>query len=158
MDRWVEITFDCLPLRSVTRLDAPIDASPKFQAFCEQVKRAVETHGTHNTYFLHAATCTYHLLNHTDLGRLEFSFTGTALTDETDLICRTCDLEVTLIRETCDWLTQPDVKWFTESVARSWAVEFDRCFQAGDLQRAKSSIKQIQKATEVGVGHFVMDQ
>ena len=29
MDRWVEISFDCLPLRSVGRLDIPMDASPK---------------------------------------------------------------------------------------------------------------------------------
>ena len=156
MDRWVEITFDCLPLRSVTRLDVPIDASPKFQTLCERVKQAIETHGSHNTYFLHDATCIYHLLNDPELGRLEFSFTGTALTDETDLKCRTCDLQVTLVRETCDWLTQPVVNWFAESVARSVAVEFDRFIQAGDLQRAKERIEEIQKAAEESGGYLGM--
>jgi hypothetical protein len=29
--RYVEIVFDCLPLRSVGRLDIPIDASPKYR-------------------------------------------------------------------------------------------------------------------------------
>ena len=28
---YVDISFDCLPLRSVTRLDVPIDASPKYR-------------------------------------------------------------------------------------------------------------------------------
>ena len=42
MDQWVEIRFDCLPLRSVTRLDIPLDASPKYQAFCHRVKAAIE--------------------------------------------------------------------------------------------------------------------
>ena len=50
MDRYVEITFDCLPLRSLSRLDIPIDASPKFRAKCERIKQALETHGSLNTY------------------------------------------------------------------------------------------------------------
>ncbi len=32
MNRWVEITFDCLPLRTITRFDIPLDASPKYRA------------------------------------------------------------------------------------------------------------------------------
>ena len=37
MNRFVEITFDCLPLRSIPRLDIPIDASPRYRKFLEDV-------------------------------------------------------------------------------------------------------------------------
>ena len=49
--RWVEIEFDCLPLRTVQRVDAPMDASPKYEQFVLRVKEAIETHGVHNTYY-----------------------------------------------------------------------------------------------------------
>ena len=39
MNRWVEIAFDCLPLRTITRLDIPIDASPAYQQRCERINR-----------------------------------------------------------------------------------------------------------------------
>ena len=129
MDRWVEIAFDCLPLRTITRFDIPLDASPKYQAFCERLKQAVNKHGTHNTYYLHRARCAFHLVNHPSLGLLEFQFEGTALTDEDDLKCKTCDLDVELLRETCDWLSQPIVDWFIETVPRAVSVEFDRYIQ-----------------------------
>jgi hypothetical protein len=81
MNRYVEIAFDCLPLRSIGRLDVPIDASPKYRERCERVLRAITTHGSHNTYFLYNAACVFHLTNQADLGMLEFRFEGTALTD-----------------------------------------------------------------------------
>ncbi len=84
MNRYVEITFDCLPLRSVTRLDVPIDASPKYQALCERIKQAIATHGTHNTYYLYNARCAFHLTNHPEVGSVEFSFEGTVMTDPGD--------------------------------------------------------------------------
>ena len=73
--------FDCLPLRSVGRLDIPLDASPKYRERCEQVKRAIEKHGSHNTYFLYNAACTFHLTNRENFGTLEFRFHGTVITD-----------------------------------------------------------------------------
>src|SRR5262245_64423089 len=82
MNRWVEIAFDCLPLRSVGRLDIPLDASPKYRQRCEQVKRAIEKHGSHNTYFLYNASCVFHLTNRDNFGTLEFSFTGTVITED----------------------------------------------------------------------------
>ena len=51
--QWVEIEFDCLPLRSVTRLDVPVDASPVYEQFVLRVKEAMAKHGSHNTYYLH---------------------------------------------------------------------------------------------------------
>ena len=156
MDRWVEITFDCLPLRSVTRLDVPLDASPKYQAFCQRVKDAIQRHGSHNAYYVHNAACVYHLTNFGDVGTLEFAFEGTVLTDADDLRCKTCDLDVQLKRETCDWLTQPVVDWFHETVLRAVAVEFDRFIQAGDLQKAKQRVEEIQKACDDSGGFVGM--
>lgn len=156
MHQWVEISFDCLPLRSVTRLDVPIDASPKYQAFCQRVKQALEHHGTHNSYYLYNAGCTYHLTNDGQLGLIQFRFDGTVLTDAEDLQCKTCDLQVELERETCDWLTQPVVDWFTETVARSVACEFDRYIQAGDLQKAKQRVEEIQKKCDESGGFVGM--
>ncbi len=154
MNRWVDISFDCLPLRTISRFDVPLDASPKYQAFCERVKQAVDKHGSHNAYYLYHAKCIYHLVNHHELGMLEFSFEGVALTDASDAKTERCDLHVELIRETCDWLTEPIVKWFTETVTHSVAVEFDRYIEAGDLEEAKRRIEKIQ-ATSDQAGGFV---
>ena len=156
MDRWVEIEFDCLPLRSITRFDAPIDASPKYEQFCRRVKAAVDKHGSHNTFYLHNARCVYHLLNHASRGSLEFSFEGTVLTDQADVKTKNCDLKVELVAETVDWLTETVVKWFAESVSRSVAVEFDRYIEAGDLEAAKKRIEKIQQASDDADGFVGM--
>ena len=156
MDRWVEIEFDCLPLRSITRFDAPIDASPKYEQFCSRVKAAVDKHGSHNTFYLHNARCVYHLLNHASRGSLEFSFEGTVLTDQADVKTKNCDLKVELVAETVDWLTETVVKWFAESVSRSVAVEFDRYIEAGDLEAAKKRIEKIQQASDDADGFVGM--
>ena len=156
MDRWVDISFDCLPLRSVTRLDVPLDASPVYEEFCNAVKAAIAKHGNHNTYFLHNARCIYHLTNDDEWGTLGFKFRGTVLTDADDLKTKTCDLEVELVRETCEWLTSPIVKWFTETVSRSVAVEFDRYIHAGCLQQAKERIEKIQAASDDADGFVGM--
>ena len=74
MSRWVEITFDCLPMRSVGRMDIPLDASPKFRERCERIKAALEHHGSFNTYYLYNAGCKFHLTNRDEVGMLEFRF------------------------------------------------------------------------------------
>ncbi|MEX0792406.1 MAG: hypothetical protein WD045_04685 [Pirellulaceae bacterium] len=98
MDRYVEIEFDCLPLRSIERLDIPLDASPKFQEHCLRVKEALEKHGSLNTYFLHNARCTYRLLNHPTDGMIQFAFSGTVLTDSEDLTSQGSDLTVNTVQ------------------------------------------------------------
>src|SRR5262245_20081831 len=105
MDRWVEIEFDCLPLRSVNRFDIPIDASPRYRKFLEDVFAAHEKHGSLNSYYLYRATCTYRLLNDPAVGMIQFAFEGVLLTDEEDRAASQTDLRVELVRETCDWLT-----------------------------------------------------
>ena len=156
MNRWVEIFFDCLPLRTIGRLDIPLDASPKYRALCERVKQAIEKHGQHNTYFLYNAKCIYHLANHDELGMLEFKFDGVVLTDSSDAVTERCDLCVELVRETCDWLTEPIVAWFTETVTHSIAVEFNRYIDAGDLAEAKKRIETIQAASDDAGGYVGM--
>lgn len=153
---WVQITFDCMPLRSIGRLDIPIDASPKFRAFCERVKAAIDKHGSHNSYYLHNAAAVFHLANSTEIGVLEFSFEGVLLTGSDDLKTRRADLSIQLQRETCDWLTEPIVAWFEETVQRAVMVEFDRYIQAGDLQKTKKRIEEMQKTADDAGGFMGM--
>jgi hypothetical protein len=156
MNHWVEIAFDCLPLRSVERLDIPLDASPKYRQRCEQVKRAIEKHGSHNTYFLYNASCAFHLTNRENVGTLEFSFSGTLITDSADMRAQLADLEVELIRETCDWLTAPVVEWFSQAVQHAVCVDFDRYIEAGDLARTKERMQKLQAEVEKTGGHVGM--
>jgi hypothetical protein len=156
MSRWVEIEFTCLPLRSVGRLDVPMDASPKYRQFCERIKAALERHGSHNTYYLYNAQCVFHFTNSPDAGTVAFRFEGTVLTNAEDLRTERCDLDVSLARETCDWLTQPIVDWLAETVSRSVQVEFDRYIAAGDLEQAKRRIAEIQAKSDEAEGYLGM--
>lgn len=156
MDRWVEVTFDCIPLRSIPRLDAPIDASPKFQALCESIKRAIETHGAHNAYFLYNARCVFHLTNNPDCGTLHFRFEGTALTDASDQKTARADLQVELVHENCDWLTETVLKWFQQTVPFAVRAEFDRYIAAGDLEKTRERLAKMQAATEQAGGFVGM--
>lgn len=154
MNRWVEITFDCLPLRTVTRFDVPLDASPGYRALCERVKAAIECHGSHNTYFLYNARCVFHLLNSEKAGALEFRFDGVVMTDAADVRTVGCDLRVELLRETCDWLTEPVVRWFEETVSRAVVVEFDRYIAAGDLEQAKLRMRKLEDLSDATGGYL----
>ncbi len=156
MNRYVDIVFDCLPLRSVGRMDIPLDASPKYRERCERIKNALELHGSHNTYYLYNAVCVFRLTNRDDVGMLHFRFEGTALTDETDQATVRCDLQVELVRETCDWLTEPVVHWFEETVPRAVGVEFDRYIKAGDLAQTKERISKMQSQLDEKGGYVGM--
>ncbi|QDU27696.1 hypothetical protein ETAA8_27850 [Anatilimnocola aggregata] len=156
MDRWVEISFDCLPLRTIGRLDIPLDASPVYQQRCERIKHALDKHGSHNTYYLYNAQCKFHLTNRADYGTVEFRWQGTVITDPTDLKAQSANLQVELIRETCDWLTAPVVKWFETCVAPAVIVEFDRYIEAGDLQKAKDRIAKLQAQSDEQGGYLGM--
>lgn len=156
MNRYVDIAFDCLPLRSVGRLDIPIDASPKYRQRCERIKHAIHTHGSFNTYFLYNARCVFHLTNDDAVGMLEFRFEGTVIADENDQHTLRCDLTVELVRETCDWLTEPIVAWFNESVPRAVAVEFDRYIAAGDLKQTIERVERIQAESDKQGGYVGM--
>ena len=154
--RWVEIEFDCLPLRSVTRLDVPLDASPVYEQFVLRVKQAIGKHGSHNAYYLHRGKCEFHLTNSQEQGRVAFQFEGTALTDEKDLKTRSIDLSVQLDQETCPWLSEPSVAFLEESVRHAVVVEFNRYIDAGDLATAQARIESIQAQSDQEEGFVGM--
>jgi hypothetical protein len=157
LSQFVEISFDCLPLRSVGRLDIPLDASPAYRERCERIKSAIAKHGSHNTYYLYDASCIFHLTNQPDLGSLEFRFEGTVLTDPEDRRTVLADLSVTLVRETCDWLTEPVVTWFRETVSKAVAAEFDRYIEAGDLAQTVKRIAAVQAKADQAGGYLGMN-
>ena len=82
---------------------------------------------------------------------LDFSFEGTVMTDDDDEHASHAHLDAKLERETCDWLTEPVVAWFKETVPRAVMAEFDRYIAAGDLEQAKRRIEALQaKADQTG--------
>jgi hypothetical protein len=154
--RWVEIVFDCLPLRTVSRVDIPIDASPVLAEKMLRIKQAIETHGVLNTYFLHNASCTFRLTNDPREGMVEFTFDGTVLTDAADLRTQSVDLRVELRRETCNWLNQSIVDWLATSVQRAVQLEFDRYILAGDLRNVQERLARIEQASDEAGGFVGM--
>lgn len=152
----VKIQFDCLPMRSLGRLDIPLDASPAFEAKAERIKAALAKHGMHNSFYLHNASCAFHLTNNELVGMLEFHFEGTVLTDTEDRHAERCDLRIDLRRETCDWLTEPVVEWFHETVERAVLVEFDRYIAAGDLQKTVERAEKLQAESDSHSGFVGM--
>jgi hypothetical protein len=156
MSQPVEISFDCLPLRSLGRLDVPIDASPGLRAMAERIQKAIRKHGSHNTYYLHKAACVFRLTNDPGMGTLEFAFEGTVLTDPEDGKTVHADLDVTLRRETCEWLTEPVVSWFRETVSQAVVVEFDRYIAAGNVQRAVERLARLQAESDSHEGFLGM--
>ena len=154
--QWVEIEFDCLPLRSVTRLDVPVDASPVYEQFVLRVKAAMAKHGAHNTYYLHRGTCMYHLTNDPSHGAVEFAFEGTVMTGEKDRRTKAVDITVKLRGETCEWLSEPMVGFLAESVQHAILIEFDRYIEAGDLQRTEERIKAVQEQSDSSDGFVGM--
>ncbi|MGQ9821557.1 MAG: hypothetical protein ACUVQK_06840 [Thermogutta sp.] len=149
----VHVTFDCVPLRTVTRNNPPLDASPGFLALWNRVQTAIAKHGRHNTYYLFHGQCTYHLTNQPNVGILAFAFEGCVMTDPADRRTAACDLEVRLTGDTCDWATEPIIRWFSETVRRSVMAEFDRYIEAGDLQRTVERLQRLEAETHSKGGH-----
>jgi hypothetical protein len=156
MQRYVDVEFSCLPLRSVGRRDIPLDASPQFRALCERILAAIDKHGAYHTYYLYNAGCTFHLTNDDRQGMLRFAYEGTVLTDSEDQHCKTTDLDVQLESETCEWLTEPVVAWFFKTVCEAVRVEFDRYIASGDLEQAKQRAARIQSASDNAGGFLGM--
>jgi len=153
----VAITFECTPLRSVPRLDIPLDASPGYRRRLERMQRAVGRHGTRNAYYLTDGGCTFRFTNEAESGWVRFGFEGAVLTDELDAKTIGSDLEITLDLETCDWLTQPAVEWLRLSVKHAVEAEFDRYIAAGDLSRALERLAREQAASDAAGGYLGMN-
>ncbi len=156
MSQTVEFSFDCLPLRSITRLDVPLDAPPEMEAKIGRIREAIKKHGNHNTYYLHNAKCVFHLSNNVDVAMLEFSFEGTVLTDQKDCKTLQCDLNANLVRDTCDCVTEPVVSWFEKTICQAVRVEFDRYIEDGDLSKATERLEKIQAESNAQGGFLGM--
>lgn len=154
--RHVDIAFDCLPLRSFTRLDPPLDASPGLVAKWERIKKAINEHGTHNTYFLHNAHCRFFVTNDPDCGMISFKFEGVLFTDENDISARLASLQVSLDQENVPWLEQHVVRWFAETVSQAVCSEFNRYIGAGNLELTRKRIEQLQQRIEQSGGFVGM--
>lgn len=152
----VAIEFDCIPMRTVSRMDVPVDASPGLEKLIRRMRDCVQKHGTHNAYYLHRGQCVFQLTNDPQKGRLEFEFDGVVLTDQEDRATQGADLQVELKRETCAWLTQETVQWFQVTVARAVEVEFDRYISAGDLQRTQQRLQEMQQKEQASGGFLGM--
>ncbi|MFO0789178.1 MAG: hypothetical protein U0805_06955 [Pirellulales bacterium] len=143
----IEIAFDCLPLRSVGRIDVPLDASPAFRARLEQLQRAIETHPVANTYFLYNTQCTYKLANSEIVNMLRFTFDGTLLTDRSDCKAERADLAIVLVAETCGDVSAAALEWLRGVVERAVLVEFDRFIEAG---RLAARVAELGEGASVG--------
>ena len=154
MTRWVEISFDCLPLRSVACFAPPVDASRKEADLYRRLREAAQKHGIHNAYYLHGGKCVFHLTNHEQIGMLNFRFDGVVLTDEKDMNTLQCDLAVELAGDACEWLVAPVVDWFAESVRRAVKVEFDRFIAAGDLDKTFQRLERLQAESDAKGGYL----
>jgi hypothetical protein len=134
----VDISFDCLPLRTIGRVDIPIDASPVFRARGERLQRAFEKYGNENAYFLYNTRCVYRLANSDIEGMLRFSFDGVLLTDRSDGRAERADLNIELQSETCGPMEPAVLAWFKRVVERAVLIEFGRFIAAGKLDELDS--------------------
>jgi hypothetical protein len=146
MDPNVDIAFDCLPLRSVGRVDVPIDASPAFRARCERLQRAIDAHGTRNAYFLYNTRCVYRLANSDVENMLRFSFDGIVLTDRSDCKAVRSELDIRLSAETCGTVPPDVLAWFRCVVQRAVLIEFDRFIAAGQLAERMTNLDRLGRA------------
>jgi hypothetical protein len=149
MDPYVDIAFDCLPLRSVGRVDVPLDASPAFRARCEHLQRSIEAHGAKNAYFLYNTRCVLRLANSDVHNMLRFTFDGTVWTDRGDCQAAGANFQVLLSGETCGPLPPAVLAWFGPVVERAVMIEFDRFIAAGKLADRVAEVGQIDRVTDL---------
>jgi hypothetical protein len=146
MDPAVDIAFDCLPLRSIGRVDIPLDASPEYRARGEQLQRAVAEHAGQNAYFLYNTQCIYRLANSEIENVLRFTFDGTVLTDLSDCKAHKAELAITLVSETCGGVPPAAMAWLQHVVERAVLVEFDRFIAEGSLEARVAELAAVSDA------------
>jgi hypothetical protein len=145
----VDIAFDCLPLRSIGRVDVPIDASPAYRARCERLLQAIESHGAANAYFLYNTRCVYRLANSDIDNMLRFSFDGVLITDRSDGKADRAELAVMLTSETCGSMSSEVLAWFTRVVERAVLIEFNHFIAAGSLAERVEDLGQVASINDV---------
>jgi hypothetical protein len=157
MSQHVDISFRCIPLRSVGRFDPPVDVTDEQRAILQGLHRAVTKHGAHNAYYLSEGRCVFHLTNDETQGTVGFRFEGTLLTDPEDRRTTGADLTIELDYEVCQWLTAAGTEWLRQTVEQAVRVEFDQFIAAGDLQRTVERLQRLEaelgaKAGFLGMG------
>jgi hypothetical protein len=145
----VDIAFDCLPLRSVGRVDVPLDASPAFRARCEQLQRSIDTHGTENAYFLYNTRCIFRLANSEVENMLRFSFEGTVFTDRSDAKADRAALAIELQAQTCGPMPPDVIAWFRDIVEKAVLIEFDHFIAAGRLAQRVTDLGTVDSIADV---------
>jgi hypothetical protein len=130
----VDVAFDCLPLRSVGRLDVPLDASDALRSRLARLKAAMEEFGTERTYFLYNAYCVFRFANSEIAGACRFEFEGVVRTDVGDRKFQDAQLHVQLASETCGGVPPEVETWLADRVRQAVGVEFDRFIAAGQLE------------------------
>lgn len=149
MEPNVDIEFDCLPLRSVGRVDVPLDASPAFRVRCERLQHAIDAHGAGNAYFLYNTRCVFRLANSDVENMVRFSFDGTVLTDRSDCKADHTDLAVELTAQTCGWVPPDVLAWFRGVVERAVLIEFDHFIAAGSLADRLNQLGKVERVSEL---------
>lgn len=149
MEPVVEISFACLPLRSVGRLDVPLDASPVYRARYENLVAAVDQYDLERTYFLYDAHCVFRLANSEVENILRFEFEGIVRTDASDLLTESAELRVTLASETCGGVPEAIFEWFKGRIEKAVIVEFDRFIAAGQLEDRAAKLGQVERLSDV---------
>jgi hypothetical protein len=145
----VDIAFDCLPLRSIGRVDIPIDASPAYRARCEQLLQAIATHGNTNAYYLYNTRCVYRLANSDIDNMLRFSFDGTLVTDRSDGRADHADLDVRLVSQTCGAMSDEVLAWFQRVVEQAVLVEFNHFIAAGQLAERVEDLGNVASIHDI---------
>jgi hypothetical protein len=148
----VDIAFDCLPLRSLPRVDIPLDASPAFRARCERLRKSLDGHDGENAYYLYNTRCTYRLANSDIDNMLRFSFDGTLVTDRSDCKADRAELDIVLTAETCGGVPPAAMDWLRGIVRRAVLIEFDRFIADGQLASRKRELGSVDSI--VGLSNF----
>jgi hypothetical protein len=146
----VDISFSCLPLRSVGRLDVPMDASGTYRFRYERLREALKSHSAERTYYLYDAHCAFHLANSEIEGIVRFDFEGIVLTDAGDALTERVELDIKLISETCGGIPAEVETWLKERVEKAVAIEFNRFIAAGQLAGRASELGQLERLSDVG--------
>lgn len=144
----VEIAFDCLPLRSVGRLDMPLDASDAFRRRADHIKAALNDYGAERTYFLYNGHCVFRFANSEIEGACRLEFEGVVRTDAGDRICQEVHVDAHLAGDTCGGAPPAVQAWLADRVRQAVGIEFDRFIAAGQL---------AARAEQLGAGSSLAD-
>lgn len=150
MEPVVDIAFDCLPLRSIGRVDIPLDASPAYRERCERLLKAIEVHGhSNNAYFLYNTRCVYRLANSDIENMLRFAFGGVVVTDRSDGRAERADLDIRLTSETCGSISPEVLAWFRRIVEQAVLIEFNHFISAGRLAAHVEQLGHVDSVADL---------